>query len=443
MDPDPLSIAILMSAFALIAIAAGAELGLANLNRSQLRQLSETGDQRATSLETMLADSSQVLIAFLLLKTLGFVMAGIALTRVWRTPDSVVASLGLLFGLWLMLAVTQVGVRAWVQPRASRVALRSAPFLVGATRLLRPFSLLLQGVARWLGEEDPQLPDESVFLSEDGLRLLMNVREEEDTIEPSERQMIESIFDLEDTVAREVMVPRIDMVALSVDTTLQDALSVINEAGHSRIPVYEENIDHIVGFLYAKDLLQCFQENQGDRPIRELLRAAHFVPVTKRLNVLFGEMQKQRVHIAVVVDEYGGTAGLISIEDILEEIVGDIQDEYDPEEDEYVKSIAAHTYLLNARLDVDTLAELLTLDLPDDNADTLGGLVYSLLGHVPEQGESISYAGWLFTVIDLDGRRVEQVRVEQVVPPAPIVNETVDNNQTSPSRSLPKFLTLY
>jgi len=213
------------------------------------------------------------------------------------------------------------------------------------------------------------------------------------------------------------MVPRIDMVAIDVELSLEEALDVIMAAGHSRIPVYETHVDHIIGILYAKDLLKCYRDNRADAPIRTLLRPAYFVPVSKKVNTLLKEMQKQRVHIALVVDEYGGTAGLVTIEDIIEEIVGDIQDEYDHEEDVYVQALGADVYSLNSRLDVYSLSKLLDIEVPDEDADTLGGLIYSRLGHVPEQGEAVEWLNWRFTVLALDGQRIDQVRAELIAKP--------------------------
>jgi putative hemolysin len=215
-------------------------------------------------------------------------------------------------------------------------------------------------------------------------------------------------------VAREIMVPRIDIVSLAVDATLRDALDMVIDAGHSRIPVYEENIDHIVGFLYAKDLLKCFRDNQPDLPIRSLLRPAHFVPTSKKLNDLLREMQKHRVHIMMVVDEYGGTAGLVTIEDILEEIVGEIEDEYDEVEEPEFEVIGPNAYQLSARIDLYSLSKLLNVELSDEDVDTLGGMLYGKFGHVPEPGESAVVGGWRFTVLSLDGRGIEQVRAENV-----------------------------
>lgn len=225
--------------------------------------------------------------------------------------------------------------------------------------------------------------------------------------------MIASILEMDDTAAREVMVPRMDMVSLNVETTLTDALDVIMEVGHSRIPVYEDNVDRIVGILYAKDLLHCYRENRNDASLRTLVRPAYFVPLSKKVNVLLRDMQKHRVHIAMVVDEYGGTAGLVTIEDILEEIVGDIQDEYDMGEENYVEVVGPDSYLLNSRLDLYSLAKLLDIELADEDADTLGGLIYSTLGHVPAQGETVELAHWRFTVLGIEGNRIDQVRADR------------------------------
>jgi CBS domain containing-hemolysin-like protein len=205
-----------------------------------------------------------------------------------------------------------------------------------------------------------------------------------------------------------------EVVAIESGTSLGAALDIINAAGHSRIPVYQDDLDHVFGFLYAKDLLRCFQHDQHDVPITTLLRPAYFVPVSKKVNALLREMQKQHVHVAIVVDEYGGTAGLVTIEDIIEEIVGEIQDEYDVEEDTLAQPIGQGAYLLSARYDLYSLSKLLDADFPDEDADTLAGLIYSVLGSVPEIGEVVEVGEWRFTVLSLDGRRIDQVRAEPV-----------------------------
>lgn len=414
MESDPYPYIVLAVALALTAFTAAAEMALAGANRGRIRDLAEAGNRRAATVDALLSDASQFLISATLLRSLGLLLAGMAIAELFGALLSPLQLLLALLALWVIFSLVQVVSRAAAQARANTAALQLAPLINFCVYMLWPVTAFVRHVGHEVGDGDEDAEDESVFLSEEGLRLLINVRDEEDTIQESEKQMIASILDMEETVAREVMVPRIDMVVLNVEMSLREALDLVIEAGHSRIPVYEGNADRILGFLYAKDLLKCFQQNSIDMPLRDLLRPAHFVPITKKLNELFQEMQKQRVHVAVVVDEYGGTAGLITIEDILEEIVGDIQDEYDEEEDAYVEVVGADTYILNARVDLDTLSELLGVDLPDEDADTLGGLLYSLLGHVPDRGEAVECETWLFTVLSLDGRRIDQVRAEPV-----------------------------
>jgi CBS domain containing-hemolysin-like protein len=222
----------------------------------------------------------------------------------------------------LVVSTLQLVARRVVSRGAIAVALRAAPFVQLLALLLTPLFYLLHRFGIDIDDDEGSTSDESVFLSEEGLRHLIDVNDESAELEDSEREMIAGILEMDETVVREVMKPRVDMVSLPVDTTLQHALDVIIAAGHSRIPVYEDDLDLIVGVLYAKDLLRCFRDQQADVAIRDILRPAYFVPVSKRVDDLLREMQSQRVHIAIVVDEYGGTAGLVTVEDILEEIVG-------------------------------------------------------------------------------------------------------------------------
>ena len=412
MESDPVPLFILAAALITVGFAIAAEASLTAVSRSDLRRLGDEGNRRAKTAEGLLRDAGRFLATTLLLKTAGLVAGGGAI--VWLMPGALGAEPLLLTLLvaWVLLTVLQSAGRGWVLDRRLDIALAVAPVMRVTVVTLWPLTALLQAVDLQRGEE-PTDDVETILASDDELRRLMAV-EHEEPIEENEKRMIASILEMDETVAREVMVPRMDIVAMDVETTLWEALATINEAGHSRIPVYEDTIDRIVGLLYAKDLLKCFQDNNGDVPIATLLRPATFVPVSKKVNDLLRAMQRDRVHIAMVVDEYGGIAGLVTIEDILEEIVGEIQDEYDQEEETYVQALGANSYLFNARLDVYSLAKLLDASLPDEDADTLGGLIYSVLGHVPEAGEAVEVSGWRFTVVSLDGRRIEEVRAEAV-----------------------------
>jgi CBS domain containing-hemolysin-like protein len=206
------------------------------------------------------------------------------------------------------------------------------------------------------------------------------------------------------------MIPRIDIVALDVESTLDQALDVVIRAGHSRIPTYEDTIDNIVGVLYAKDLLQLWRDRRENVSLREELRTPYFVPESKPLDELLEEMQQRKVHMVIVVDEYGGTAGVATLEDIVEEIVGEIQDEYDAEEP-IVEQAGDREFIFNARVDLDDVNRLMGTAFPTEMGDTLGGFVYSQLGKVPVPGEMVRFDGLVVEVLTVTGRRIRKVRV--------------------------------
>ncbi len=415
MEPDPLPWLSLGLAVALLAFVNLLEVAYTFVNRTEVRRNFAEGDPRTRQLEKLLHEGIHLFLALSLLKYLALLLIGAtSAPLIFETPNGWQDAFYVAFG-WGFLALLQPFWRAFILPRAETVAVTLAPATQLLTSLLRPLTMIIQRLNSWMNSSDGK-NEENGALSDEAIRLLVNTGETTEELEENEREMIVSILEMNDTSAREVMVPRIDIVSLSVTANLHDALDLVISAGHSRIPVYEENIDSIVGILYAKDLLKCFRDNQMDMPVRELLRPAYFIPASKKVNTLLQELQKNRVHIAVVVDEYGGTAGVVTVEDILEEIVGDIQDEYDIEEDSYVRASGPNTYLLNSRLDVYSLCKLLDIDVDTDVADTLGGLLYTLMEHVPEQGEAVEHEGWRFTVLSLDGRRIEQVRAEPVQP---------------------------
>lgn len=423
MESDTEPWLILGMAILLVSLATTIEVVFTSVSRSEIRRFSER-HSGAQLVDKLLGNSSRLALTLLLLKSAGFIVVGAtsvqALTGTFTSQQWVV-----LCFVWLLLVLLQLVGQTLVLRETVSSALWLAPLTQGLVQICWPLTTLLARMAMGFTGREPDKDKIDAFWSDEDLRHLMQASEVETPIEAGEKEMIASILELDGTVVREVMVPRIDMIAIDVETTLLDALSLIIEAGHSRIPVYEEHVDHILGILYAKDFLKCFRDNQVNAPIRNLLRPAYFVPVSKKVNTLLKEMQKDRVHIAVVVDEYGGTAGLVTIEDLIEEIIGEIQDEYDDEEEIFVETIGPNVYVLNSRLDLYSLGKLLDIELSDEDADTLGGLIYSLLGHVPEQGETVECAGWRFTVLSIDGQRIDQVRAEPLVSP--------NNDQSEPN----------
>jgi CBS domain containing-hemolysin-like protein len=231
--------------------------------------------------------------------------------------------------------------------------------------------------------------------------------------------MIHSIFEFGDTVAREVMVPRIDMVCVADTETVAAALRVIRAEQHSRLPVYHGTIDQIVGIVHVKDLMALTQDGREEAPVTEAARPAYFIPESKPLDTLLRELRRRKTQMAIVVDEYGGTAGLVTTEDLLEEIVGPILDEYDVEE-KLLEVVNESVALIDGRASLEEVNDALKLALPVGEVDTIGGFIYSLLGHVPAQGESVTYDGLELFVERLDGHRVSRVRLTKRVPAGPL-----------------------
>jgi putative hemolysin len=238
----------------------------------------------------------------------------------------------------------------------------------------------------------------------------VDVAEEEGVLEEEEGEMIRSIFEFGDTVAREIMVPRIDMQAADVSMSLSEIVDLAVEEGHSRVPVYEGTADRVLGIFYVKDSLRFLRQGRMDVDVREIIRPAYFVPETKKVDELLREMQKRRVHVAVVVDEYGGTAGLVTIEDILEEIVGEIQDEFDTEE-AMVEHVNENESIVDAMMTLSDINDALSLALDEEDVDTLGGYVYARLGRVPEPGDEVHEPYVSLVVEEVEGNRITRVRV--------------------------------
>ena len=266
--------------------------------------------------------------------------------------------------------------------------------LIGLTNVLLPGKGLKQGP----------------FVSEQELLGIVEAAAEDAVIEREERELIESIIEFGDTVAREVMVPRPDMVTIPHDATVSAALDLAIEHGFSRLPVMGEGEDDVVGLGHAKDLMRAEREGRGDEPAAAIARAARFIPENKPLNRLMREMQAEKFHLAIVVDEYGDIAGMVTLEDCLEELVGEIVDEFDREDMEVVR-LPDGSYLVDGGMGISDLNDLLEIALPDEDWDTVAGFVFSTLGHVPERGEAVSANGWRFAAEQLDGRRIRRVRI--------------------------------
>lgn len=315
-------------------------------------------------------------------------------------------ALGLLALAALLLLIIEFALEGFILPKAEVWAARFSGLAQSIDFLLSPLSSVL---VMLLGS--PEMLEHRLSpVTEDELKSWAEEGQMEGGLEQGERRMIYSIFHFGDTLAREIMVPRIDILALDVSTPLEEAVSAMDKSGHSRVPVYEETIDNIIGLLYAKDLLRVRVEGQSLSSLRSLLRPAYFVPEAKKVDELLREMQARSVHMALVVDEYGGIAGLVTLEDIVEEIVGEIRDEYDASEEQLYEKVTDHEYIFHGRIDLDDFNQVIDARIPKDVADTLGGFIYSQIGRVPIGGEVIEVDNLVLTVEQVSGRRIRRVR---------------------------------
>ena len=344
-----------------------------------------------------------------------FLILGLILYLVARIPGS---SLLVELGIILSVAVLYFWLEWIIEGRVARNpevwALRFTPF----ARLWSVGLSPLTAVPRALSGEKQDGNGDGSAVSEEQLISMAEASEEEAVREAGERKMIRSIYELNDTLAREIMVPRIDMNALEVHTPVPAALDTLHATGYSRLPVYEETVDNILGLLYAKDLLRVWREGGQVETLRGLLRPAYFIPEAKKVDELLAEMQLRRVHMAMVVDEYGGIAGLVTLEDIVEEIVGEIQDEFDEGEDLPFEASGEGEYVFLGRVDLDDFNEIMSSRLPKDEAETLGGFIYNYFGRVPDTGDRVQVDGILLTVDQVSGRRIQKVRARSVLPSA-------------------------
>ena len=306
---------------------------------------------------------------------------------------------------------------AWAKYAGEKILSRSYKllmlFVIVVSPVLYIFRLYDGFVRRLAGVVETTPQEQQEEKQEEFLNGLEQHRTE-GVLDKEEQEMIENVLELSNSTADEIMTPRTDIVAIEVSSDLQKILETITTAGHTRVPVYEDNIDNIIGLVYAKDLLTEIGKTGADFKLRDKMRDAYFVPETKPLRTLLHEFQNQKLHIALVLDEYGGTAGIVTLEDILEELVGEITDEYEEIPPEPIKQIDQSTFEADARTYVDDLNDQFELNLPEDeDYDTIGGFVFSHLGYIPKSGESFDYENLKFTIAAAEARRIKRIRIQK------------------------------
>ncbi len=409
------------------------------LSRSSLEKLVENGVPRARAMLKIYEPRHRLRLMARLGEAFGVISCSLSLLYIVHPlyaanglpPSYSLATsfLGALFAVFLVLSAPR-RLRFDEEGEENRIAPLAMAF-VPVHAFLAPLTGLLDKLTSGdYSDEDFRAE------KEEELRSIVESEGESGVIEESEREMIQGVFGFHDRIVREVMVPRVDMVALEQSATLYDLITQIKEKGHSRLPIYDESLDKIRGIAYAKDLLHLLLLDNGgvdlQTPLKQLIdapegsatiefiHAPYYVPETKKIDILLNDMRSNRMRMAIVLDEYSGTAGLVTTEDLVEEIVGDIQDEYDDDEEEFFQWVApGETLLANARIDIDDINDLLGINLPSDNGfETLGGYIFDHLGQIPAEGQSFQADSLEVTILKVDGQRIGQVQLKRLETPA-------------------------
>lgn len=406
-----------------------ARSALINMRRPRLVELEQKGITSARAIQQLTENSGRLLATAEVGALLGLVFAAGFATVGFVPPvyewlisfNFVVLSNDAHYAIAFIIVMLAIGLILFVFGRLVPEALAvryTEPLALALVRPMQLMSTLLAPFVRFAVvlsnllsiPMGGQKRESASLVTEEEIKTMVDAGEEEGLIEIDEKAMILSVLDFGDTVARQVMVPRIDMMALDINTPFDDALDQIIAAGHSRVPVFRGSVDEIIGILYAKDMLRSLRDGVKP-PLEQILRKVYFTPESKRVNELLQELQKTRVHVSIVVDEFGGTAGLVTIEDILEEIVGEIQDEFDAEEPESMPLPNGQGFILDASMNIEDAAELLNVPLLEGESDTLGGFIYDQLGKVPVNGEVVKWNGLVFEVLSVNDRRILKVKV--------------------------------
>ncbi|MHB0976274.1 MAG: hemolysin family protein [Candidatus Aquicultorales bacterium] len=402
---------------ALLVVAAyisAAETALTSMNRLRIKHLVEQEAPGAAALDRLLEQPSRFLATLLVLSiTTNIAIASLTTIMIASTTGYYAAGIATGFAAFFVLIFGQITPKTYAAQHAERIALQVAPRLHFLSILVSPFVRLFIGISNVISavmgiERIKEIP----FTSEEEIKALVSMAEEEEIIEEEEKELIHSIFEFGDTVVREVMVPRTDMVAIEANAPIEELMHLFVHEGHSRVPVFEENVDNVVGLAYARDVLVQLAQGRKDINVKDILRSAFFVPESKHVNELLRELQQKHQHMAIVVDEYGGTAGLVTLEDILEELVGEIFDEYDLVET-MVERIDEDTIRVDSRLSIDQVNELLKVNLAQEEVESIGGFVVAVLGRIPAPGDQVEHENLIFSVEDVDARRIGKVLISK------------------------------
>lgn len=397
------------------------ETALTSLNELKVKHILQEKGEKAKDLELWLLHPNKVLNTILIgnniVNILGSVVATQLSVKIFGD-----ASIAITTGVmtFLVLIFGEITPKTFAKHNPEKISLLSMKLLKLFFFLFYPVSYSMNKFVKLLikiagGDVDKGAPK----ITEDEIEFFISVGEKEGVLENQKREMLHNIFEISDTLAKEVMVPRPDLVSIRYGTPIDDVLDIITKSEYSRIPVYENKLDNILGILYVKDFLKYIKQDIKGIDIKAILRKPYFVPSTKRIDDLLREFQLNRIHFAVVIDEYGGVDGIVTLEDILEEIVGEIRDEYDKDEVDELVKVAEDSYEINPLMDIDDFREFFNIEISDDDEDeeeyeTLSGLIFEMAGKIPNVGDKYIYNNLELEVKEKDGRRLKKVLVKKI-----------------------------
>ncbi len=411
---------ILAESLALILLLGGSaffsssETALFRLSKHRVHQLVERGEKNADSVKELKDNPNKMLITILIGNNLVNIAASSIATKLAIDLFGN-AGVGIATGVmtFLILLFGEITPKSYAVENTEKYSLKVAKTIKLISKILYPVIKILNFLSKILYKlAGAELAQSKPYITEEEIKSMVKIGEKEGVVEKDEKEMIQSIFKFSDTIVREEMIPRVDMVSLPIDSNVEEALKIAEESGYSRIPVYEDKIDNIKGILYTKDLLMALRQNKEESiNLKELIRSPIFVPETKKIDELLKVLQRERTHMAIVIDEFGGVEGIITLEDVLEEIVGEIFDEYD-EGVEPIEKIKDEEYLIDAKMNVDDVNEDLDIKIPEREYETISGFILSQLGRTAEEGDEIEYENLKITIESVKENQILKVRIK-------------------------------
>lgn len=418
-----LKILLLIICFLLSAFFSGSEVALFSIDKKKIRELKKEHRIVGSYIQSLLENPRRLLVIILLGNTVANVAASIISVIIaldialkFNINEGLALVIQIILLTFVLLVFGETTPKLWANKYPIRFAKVAAMPLYWFGIILYPIAKILTEFLKFLSLR-LKIDHSKTALHSKEIPDLADLSIEKGTIEEEEHELIHGIVSFKTVTVREVMTPRVDIVAVPIDMSIDELIKIINDSGFSRIPLYQENLDNIIGIIYAKDLLPYISNPEIIKPlsIKNFSHEPLFVPQTKTINTLLHDFQEKKIHLGIVVDEYGGTAGLISLEDILEEIVGEIRDEYDKEEIE-IERLSPNKFLVLGKVSIDQLNELLNQDFSSENADydTVGGFIFNQAGSIPEQGFHFTYNNYKFTVKEVINKRINKVFVERI-----------------------------